>query len=140
MNRVSKSSDELIKEVFANCAELSLRYERPVSPDGHLVGSLGEIYAREHLGLVLMTPSNEGFDARTSDGVPVEIKATTRNSISLSSSGSKAEILVVVKFTDSGQGCIVYNGPIDRAWSIAGRPQKNGQRRVSLSKLIRLSE
>lgn len=133
---MSKSSEELIREVFANCAELSKRFGRPVSPDGHLVGSLGEIYARERLGLMLMAPSNEGFDARSSDGAPVEIKATTRKSISLSSSGSKAEILVVVKFTDSGQGSIVFNGPIEKAWKVAGRPQKNGQRRVYLSRLV----
>lgn len=131
-----KPSEELIREVFANCAELSRRFNRPVSPDGHLVGSLGEIYAREQLGLELMGPSNEGFDARAPDGVPVEIKATTKNSISLSSNGTKSEMLVVVKFDETGQGRIVYNGPSAVAWELAGKPQKNGQQRLSLSRLI----
>jgi len=135
-----KPSEELIREVFAHCAELSQRFGRPVSPDGHLIGSLGEIYAREQLGLELMGPSNEGFDARTTDGVPVEIKATTRNSISLSSKGTKAEVLVVVRFDEMGQGRIVYNGPTSLAWNLAGMPQRNGQRRLSLSRLTRGSE
>lgn len=137
---MSKSSEELIREVFANCAELSERFGRPVSPDGHLVGSLGEIYAREKLGLTLMEPSNEGFDARTTDGVRVEIKATTRNSISLASNGTKAEVLVVDRFDETGQGRIVYNGPSTVAWDLAGEPQRNGQRRLSISKLIQATE
>lgn len=137
---MSKSSEEFIREVFANCAELSKRFGRPVSPDGHLVGSLGEIYAREKLGLVLMEPSNEGFDARTPDGVPVEIKSTTKNSISLSNSGTKSDVLVVVKFDETGQGRIVYNGPSSVAWELASKPQKNGQRRLSISKLIQVVE
>ena len=135
---MTRSNEELIKEVFAACAELSKRLRRPVSPDGHLVGSLGEVVARDRLGLELMPPSNEGFDARTADGVPVEIKATTRNSIALSSGGSLAEVLVVVRFDEVGQGTIVYNGPIERAWELAGKPQKNGQCRLSLTSLTSL--
>lgn len=132
---MTRSNEELIKEVFAACAELSERLRRPVSPDGHLVGSLGEVVARDRLGLELMPPSNEGFDARTADGVPVEIKATTRNSIALSSSGSIAEVLIVVRFDQEGTGTIIYNGPMKRAWKLAGKPQKNGQRRLNLTTL-----
>ena len=131
-----ESSEELIRRIFTACAELSESLGRPVSPDGHLVGSLGEIFARDQLGLTLMPPSNEGFDARTLEGAPVEIKATTRNSIALSSAGSRAEILVVVKIDQMGRCTIVFNGPIERAWAVAGKPQRNGQRRVSISKLL----
>ena len=131
-----ESSEELIRSIFTACAELSDRLGRPVSPDGHLVGSLGEIFARDQLGLTLMPPSNEGFDAQTPEGVAVEIKATTRNSIALSNSGSKAEILIVVKIDQTGRCAIVFNGPIERAWAVAGKPQRNGQRRVSITKLL----
>lgn len=135
MSGVTRSNEELIKEVFAACAELSNRFGRPVSPDGHLVGSLGEVFVRDRMGLELMPPSNEGFDARTSDGVPVEIKATTRNSIALSSNGSFAEVLIVVRFDQDGTGTIVFNGPMERAWKLAGKPQRNGQRRLNLTTL-----
>jgi len=135
-----KPSEELIREVFANCAGLSQRFGSPVSPDGHLVGSPGEICAREQLGLELMGPSNEGFDARTTVGVPVESKATIRNSIFLSDKGTKREVLVVVRFDEMGQGRIVCNGPTSLAWDLVGRPQRNVQRRLSLSRLTQSAE
>lgn len=132
---MAKTNHELIREIFVACAELSGRLGRPISPDGHLVGSLGELYASDLLGLKLMSPSNHGFDALTHDGTPVEIKATTRDTIALSSEGSKADILVVVQFDRDGVGRLAYHGPISRAWEIAGKPQKNGQRRVSVRRL-----
>lgn len=132
---MSTSNQELIQLVFRACAELSDRLGRPISPDGHLVGSLGELFARDLLGLTLMEPSNCGFDAVSQDGVSVEIKATTRDTIALSSEGSKADILVVVQFNHDGVGRLAYHGPISRAWAIAGKPQKNGQRRVSVRRL-----
>jgi hypothetical protein len=35
---------------------------RPFTPDGHLVGSLGECLVADAYGLQLMAPSNEGND------------------------------------------------------------------------------
>ena len=52
-----------IRQVFETCHELSMLTRRPISPDGHLVGSLGEIFAAVELGLSLATPSNKGYDA-----------------------------------------------------------------------------
>lgn len=126
---------DLILGVFSACQKLSRITGRPFSPDGHLVGSLGEVFAAEQLGLVLMNPSNHGYDAVDVDGLKVEIKATTRNSIALSASGTLAERLVVVQFDETGRGVIAYDGPAGLAWTLAGRPQKNGQRQVAISKL-----
>lgn len=129
--------EELVQRIFEACAELSRLTGRSVSPDGHLVGSLGEIYAASVLNLRLEMASNAGFDATDSHGRRVEIKSTTRSSISLSAEGTLAERLVVVKLTpEDGQASIVYDGPANKAWDQAGKPQKNGQRRLSLSKLI----
>ena len=131
------STEELVKLIFESCAELSRRTGRSVSPDGHLVGSLGEIYAAQELNLALETASNAGFDATDANGTRVEIKTTTRSSISLSAEGTLAERLVVVKLAPkSGQPSIVYNGPANIAWALAGPATKNGQRRLSLSKLL----
>lgn len=131
-----ESDSDLVRRVFQACRELSIRTGRPVSPDGHLVGSLGELIAAEQLGLELQPPSNHGFDAIGPEGERVEIKATTRGSVSISSVKSKAERLVVVKFDGEGSGTIVFDGPFEVGWKAAGKPQRNGQRRVSLRSLV----
>jgi len=131
------TNEELVRSIFDACAELSRRSSRSVSPDGHLVGSLGEIYAAEELGLTLATASNPGYDAVDRNGARVEIKTTTRSSISLSAQGTCAERLIVVKLDPiSGVPGIVFDGPAKSAWAVAGPPAKNGQRRLSLSRLI----
>jgi len=134
------TDDELVRSIFEACAELSRRSGRSVSPDGHLVGSLGEIYAAQEFGLRLETASNAGFDAVDSQGQRVEIKTTTRTSIALSASGMLAERLVVVQLnTETGAAQIIYDGDATVAWDRAGKPGKNGQRRVSLSRLLALT-
>lgn len=135
MNADERLTEVLISEIFEACRNLSARTGRPVSPDGHLVGSLGEIFAAEKLGLQLMPPSHHGFDALGPLGEKVEIKTTTRSTISLSTDASLAERLVVVTLSANGEGQISYDGPMDRVISAAGKPQKNGQRRVSISRL-----
>lgn len=131
------TNEELARLIFESCAELSRRTGRSVSPDGHLVGSLGEIYAAQELDLTLETASNAGFDATDTHGTRVEIKTTTRSSISLSAEGTLAKRLVVVQLDrDSGKPSIVYDGSASGAWALAGPAAKNGQRRLSLTKLL----
>ena len=138
---MGESHEDLVRRIFETCAELSRRTGRSVTPDGHLVGSLGEIYAASILNLTLETQSNAGFDATTSDGQRVEIKTTTRSSISLSAEGTLADRLVVVTLNpENGEAVIVFDGPAETAWQLAGPAQKNGQRRLSLTKLARIDE
>jgi hypothetical protein len=54
---------------------------RPFTPDGHMVGSLGECLVADAYNLDLMPPSNKGFDAKTKGGKNVEIKATQSKSV-----------------------------------------------------------
>ena len=44
---------------------------------------------------------------------------------------------MVVQFDATGSGTVAYDGPAQQAWELAGKPQKNGQRRLSLTKLRR---
>lgn len=128
--------NNLIRTVFDACAKLTLLTGRPVSPDGHLVGTLGEIVASEALDLELMPPSNDGYDATDSQGRKVEIKTTTRRSIGIANKGTAAERLVVVTLNERGTGQVVYDGPIQTALDMAGPPRANGQRTLALSKLV----
>ena len=133
---MNQSDEELVQLIFQACAELSTRTGRSVSPDGHLVGSLGEIHAKNVLGLTLETASNAGYDAVDDQGRKVEIKTTTRSSISLSASGTKAERLIVVKLDAlTGAAEIIYDGGAAQMWDLAGKSGKNGQKSLALSKL-----
>ena len=128
-----------IKKIFRSCQRLTELTKRPFSPDGHLVGSFGEVVAAELLNLTLMPPSNDGYDAIDDQGRRVEIKATTRTSIGLSASGTRAERLVVVVVDGDGETEVAYDGPTAPAWDAAGKPKQNGQRRISVSTLKKLA-
>ena len=100
------------------------------------MGSLGEIHAKNVLGLTLERASNAGYDAVDDQGRKVEIKTTTRSSISLSASGTQAERLIVVKLDAlTGAAEIIYDGGAAQMWDLAGKSGKNGQKSLALSKL-----
>ena len=128
-----------MRQVFDACRRLSEITDRPVSPDGHLVGSIGEVLAAEIFDLKLVPPSTRGYDATDHEGCKVEIKTTTRGSVALSAADPDAERLIVLRLDSLGRPDVVYDGPCGQVWSAAGKPQKNGQRRISLSTIRGLS-
>jgi hypothetical protein len=60
---VKHSASDLVRQILANCRELTRLTGIPFSPDGHLVGALGDVFAPEKLGLQLTKPSNCGYHA-----------------------------------------------------------------------------
>ena len=110
---------------------------RRFTPDGHLVGSIGEVLVAATYDLELLPSSSEGHDALSSDGRKVQIKATQVKSVSMY---SEPDYLLVIQIQPDGSFIEIYNGPGNIAWAAAGKLQKNGQRPVSLSKLTRLME
>jgi hypothetical protein len=128
----------LVRELYRITDQLERLVGRPFTPDGHLVGSLGEAYAAHLFDLTLMRPSTAGFDARSVDGRSIEIKATQRRSIAISASGDIPDHLIVLSISSEGVPTVEYNGRAESVWAQAGRPQKNGQRQISLTKLRNL--
>jgi hypothetical protein len=107
-----------IKQLFQAVRSLSKIYpDRPFTPDGHLVGSIGEVVAADTYGLILEKPSKEGFDAKTKPGQTVEIKLTGGDSVVVSSDAKTPDILIVLKLnSETGFSFTeVYNGkfPVD---------------------------
>lgn len=128
---------EKIQELYRITSELEKKYPgRRFTPDGHLVGSIGEVYAAEKYGLALLEASSEKHDARSADGKLIQIKITQTDRVSMY---SKPDYLIVMKITHDG--CIeeVYNGKGSSPWENAGKIQKNGQRSISLRKLASLN-
>jgi len=124
-----------VAAIYRAVAELEARYPRKFTPDGHLVGSIGEVLAAEALGLTLYPMLRAGHDAYDADG-DVQIKMTGGRSIAIY---AECVRLVVLRVVSPEEAEIVYDGPGAPAWANAGNIQKNGQRVVSLAKLRALT-
>jgi hypothetical protein len=125
-----------VAKIYEAVAELSALYPgRPFTPDGHLVGSIGEVVAAEALGLKLYPPSQPGHDAYDENG-DVQIKLTAGKGVSMYATCAR---LVVLRIVSPQEAELVYDGPGEIAWDNAGNMAKNGQRRVSLTKLRQLA-
>ena len=123
----------IVQRLYALVGELESHFPgRKFTPDGHLVGSLGEVLAAYYYDLELLTASTERHDARSRDGRLVQVKATQGNRIALR---SEPDHLLVLSLLRGGTVDEVYNGPGNRVWGHRGPPQKNGQFPLSLSTL-----
>lgn len=121
-----------VAAIYRAVAELEDLFPgRRFTPDGHLVGSIGEVVAAEALGLTLHPASYPGHDAFDANG-DVQIKMTGGRSVALYATCTR---LVVLKVVSPEEAEIVYDGPGEPAWASAGKVGKNGQRVVSLHRL-----
>lgn len=131
----------LIGDLLKTTGELNRLFEgRPFTPDGHLVGSIGEVVAEYVYGLQLETCSTPQVDAFTRDGRSVQVKLTGERGSSFGLRWSSqmeekpADILICLKL--SGKGFEeIYNGNFPTEL-LAGRPdQRNGQVSLAVSRL-----
>ena len=106
---------------------------RHFTPDGHMVGSIGEALAQHHYKIRLSAASAYCHDG-TCEGRQVQVKATQGNRIALS---SEPEHLLVLRLNRDGSFVEEYNGPGARVWKlVSGGPRpNNGQYPVSLAAL-----
>lgn len=110
---------------------------RPFTIDGHLLGSIGEVLAAYYYGLDLTAPSTEGCDAESIQVGRIEIKTTQRSSVAFR---SQPPHVLVFRLGRDGAAEEIFNGPGALVWPFVGKPQKNGQRSISLAKLRQLQQ
>ena len=114
--------------------------QRKFTLDGHLLGSLGEVIAAEKFGLTLHKMSERGMDAFDSEGKPVEIKITGGKQVAMY---GPCRTLIALRLLPPDKVEVVYHGPGEPAWNAVAfdkegkerKLPKNGQRRISLSRL-----
>ena len=100
---------EKIKALYAISRELEQLFPgRHYTPDGHMIGSIGEALAASWYGLELFEASAKTHDAKAPDGRLVQIKATQIDRVALS---SEPEWLLVLKIHPDGTFTEEYNGP-----------------------------
>jgi hypothetical protein len=132
----------LPRPVAAVCnaiAELELAYDRKFTLDGHLLGSIGEVVAREVFGLELYRMSHLGHDGICKQRGEVQIKITAKSAIGIR---RPCNHLIVLKMLSSTVAQVAYDGPGAPVWSlVANKPRpSNGQYRVSLSAIERIAK
>ena len=130
----------IINELYALTTRLEKMYPgRHFTPDGHLVGSIGEVFAAERYGISLFTAGCETHDGKAPDGRLVQIKATQRRSVGIY---EEPDFLLVLGIDSEGRLTEVYNGPGKPVWQLfSGKKRpKTGQYQVSLSRLRKLNE
>src|SRR5450432_3350811 len=97
-----------VAAIYRAVAELEAQYPtRKFTPDGHLVGSIGEVIAAEKLGLNLYPMSNARHDAYDANG-DIQIKMTAGKSVAMY---TECERLVVLRVVSPEEAEIVYDGP-----------------------------
>lgn len=130
---------ELMKMLYTIVAELEEMFPgRHFTPDGHLVGSIGEALAAYYYGLELLPASTKGKDA-TINGIDVEIKATQARMVAF---GHEPEHALVLKIDQYGAFEEIYNGPGNLIWEQFKDKKlpSNGQYAIGISKLKQLNE
>ena len=128
----------LVRQIYAIVEELERLFPgRRFTPDGHLVGSIGEVLAAHRYGLTLLPSSSEAHDALSKSGIKVQVKATQGKTVAMR---SEPDHLIVLKILEDGSDQEIYNGPGAAPWLEAGKLQRNGQRPISLTRLRSLME
>ena len=123
----------LLDDLYTATDRLELLFPgRKFTPDGHLVGSIGEVIAAYMFDLDLLPASSVAHDARAADGRSVEIKLTQGDAIAMR---HRPEHLIALRRAKSEKVEVVFNGPGERPWDAAGAMGSNGQRRLSIARL-----
>lgn len=135
----TKRFSELIKDIYRAVNELEKTFtdetgkKRHFTPDGHMVGSIGEVLARYHYGIELFTASTKTHDGKIGER-KVQIKATQGEAILIRlSSSDRPDFLLVLKISELGVAEEIYNGPGDVVWDFVKHknPPKSDYYRIS---------
>jgi hypothetical protein len=130
---------ELLMQIYSAVAELEKMFPgRHFTPDGHMVGSIGEAIAAYHYGIDLYAPGTPVFDGRK-DAKQIQIKATQRSNVDLKPGGGT---LLVLKLEQDGNFEEIYNGDADRVWEFLShrKATKAGEKSISLLQLRALQK
>src|SRR5438128_11022528 len=99
----------IVRQLYQLVGELETAFPgRRFTPDGHLVGSIGEVLVAHMYKLELFRGSFECHDARSSDGRNVQIKATQAARVALR---SEPDHLIVIRLLRDGSVEEIFNGP-----------------------------
>jgi len=127
---------DTLKELVQIVEDLEKKYsdyDKKFTLDGHLFGSIGEVFAAKKFDLTLLKSSYEGHDAKDKNGNLVQIKVTQKTSVGLR---KEPDILIVLKLNkDTFDFETIYHGEGKEPWSKSNKLNSAGQRVITLNKL-----
>jgi hypothetical protein len=143
MTRTIKLPDA-VADIYRVVGRLNAEFpSRSFTPDGHLVGHLGEVIAAREFGLTLLGNSHPGHDATDSEGRYVQIKLTGGRRVALYGDCDRLIVMQIVtsETTRVATAELVYDGDGAPIWATVAHKKvpKNGQLSVSLATLRRIA-
>ncbi|MCE2577284.1 DUF6998 domain-containing protein [Gluconacetobacter entanii] len=110
---------------------------RKFTPDGHLVGSIGEAVAEYSYGLTLLPASFKQYDAIGAESRHVQIKLTQGNSVAISYACDHLLVLHLDRHKGFSE---VYNGAGAPVWDQIHHKADHGrQRSIRLTQLRKIA-
>jgi len=124
----------IIQEIYAKVAELEAMFHgRRFTPDGNMVGGIGEAIAWYYYGVELHRVGHPEVDG-TVNGRHIQIKATQIDRVGLKKGG---DLLLVLKINKDGGFEEIYNGDALSVWDAlaANKESYLREKSISLNKL-----
>jgi hypothetical protein len=134
----------VVEKIYEAVAELERDYpRRKFTPDGHMVGSIGEVIAEKKFGLRLLPVGTKGHDAVDHKGRNVQIKLTGGSYVVMNDTCDR--LLVMCITPDKKHAEVVYYGDGAPIWQAARRIREDGKRKsapraITVKKLRKMSE
>jgi len=129
---------QTLKQLREIVSDLENKHDRKFTLDGHLFGSIGEVYASKKYNLTLLPQSSKAHDAKDEQNNYVQIKVTQKRTVGLRGVPDK---LLVLKFnSNTNDFDEIYYGDGHEAVEIALSENSANQKVVTLTKLRQLTE
>lgn len=133
---------EAIKDLYSSIGKLHAAFkERPFTPDGRLVGDIGEAIAHLEFGVIIDRSIKKHWDGywvnSSGSECKVQVRTTQKDSTYLKRPPEEGTFLMF-KIKSDGNYDLVYNGSIMRVWDHLSQTQKSKEKMVSLDRLSKL--
>ncbi len=142
-----KQTDKLkgaIRDLYRSVVELNNAFpERKFTPDGRMVGDIGEAIASLKFNVILDEKSRKDWDGfridKNGKKRKVQVKTTQKDETYLKKPPYEGDLIVFKINNDGGYECC-YDGPIIRVWeSLKDKnPDITGAKFIKLDKLKKL--
>lgn len=140
MSQISQLK-EAIKDLYSSVAKLQAAFpDKPFTPDGRMVGDIGEAIAALKFNVVLDKRLRRHWDGYRIDSSEkkqeVQIKTTQKDETYLKKPPHKG-YLIVFKVFSNGEWECCYDGKIMRVWNSLAKqkPDSTGAKFIQLARL-----
>jgi hypothetical protein len=128
-----------IRQIYSISTGLGTAYGiETCTPDGHLLGAIGQIAAKIAFGVTFGSKKDEhncsiSFNGRQLD---IQVRTTGKTSIALR---AEPEYLIAIKIANYGAIDLIYSGPGHHVWDMV-KHQKAQQKTASVLQLRQASQ